>query len=51
VTAGIADIESLTVEKIEHRSDKGGIPHTYAPTLPLRGTELRGRSSRTGWTR
>jgi hypothetical protein len=39
VTAGIADIESLTVEKIEHRSSKGGISYTYAPTLRLRGTE------------
>lgn len=39
VTVGIADIESFTVEKIEHRSNKGGISYTYAPTLRLRGTE------------
>ena len=39
VTANIADIESLTVEQIEHRNNKGGVSYTYAPTLRLRGTE------------
>jgi len=39
VTVGIADIESLTVEKIEHCSSKGAISYTYATTLRLRGTE------------
>jgi protein-S-isoprenylcysteine O-methyltransferase Ste14 len=36
VTVNIADIESLAVEQIEHRNNKGGISYTYAPTLRLR---------------
>jgi chromate transport protein ChrA len=43
VTAGIADIESLTVEKIEHRDGRGDISYTYAPTVRLRGTGLEGQ--------
>ena len=39
VTADVADIESLTVEKIAHTSSKGGVSYTYAPTVRLRGTE------------
>ena len=39
ITANAADIESLYVEKTVHRSSKGGISYTYAPTLRLRGTE------------
>jgi hypothetical protein len=39
VTAGISDIESLMVKKIEHRSSKGGISYTHAPTLRLRGPQ------------
>jgi hypothetical protein len=39
VTVNIADIGSLTVEEIVHRSSKGGISYTYAPILRLRGTE------------
>jgi hypothetical protein len=31
-----AEIEQLTVETIEHRSNKGGVTYTYAPTLWLR---------------
>jgi len=42
VTVNIADIESLTVEQIEHRNNKGGISYTYAPTLRLRGNESGG---------
>ena len=37
VTAHITDIECLNVETIIHRSNKGGISYTYAPTLRLRG--------------
>ena len=37
-TVKITDIKSLSVEKIEHRSNKGGISYTYAPTLGLHGT-------------
>jgi hypothetical protein len=39
VTVNIADIESLTVEQIEHHNSKGGVTFTYAPTLCLRGNE------------
>jgi hypothetical protein len=39
VAARVTDIKSLYVEKIEHRSNKGGISYTYAPTLYLAGTE------------
>ena len=39
ITANVADIESLYVEQIVHSSSKGGISHTYAPTLRLRGGE------------
>ena len=39
ITANVADIQSLFVEKIEHRSSKGGISYTYAPTLRLRGMD------------
>jgi len=39
VTASLADIESLTVEKIAHTSSKGGTSYTYAPTVCLRGME------------
>jgi protein-S-isoprenylcysteine O-methyltransferase Ste14 len=42
VTVNIADIESFTVEQIEHRSNKGGVSYTYAPTLRLRGNESGG---------
>ncbi len=42
VTVNIADIESLTVDQIEHRSNKGGISYTYAPTLRMRGNESAG---------
>jgi hypothetical protein len=38
-TVKITDIKSLSVEKVEHRSSKGGISYTYAPTLGLQGTE------------
>lgn len=40
VTVSIADIGDLTVEQIMHRSSKGGVSYTYAPTLCLRGTDL-----------
>jgi hypothetical protein len=43
VTVNITDIGSLTVEQIVHRSSKGGISYTYAPTLRLRGTETEGQ--------
>jgi len=39
ITARVADIKSLFVEKIEHRGNKGGTSYTYAPTLHLAGTE------------
>jgi len=39
VTVNIANIKSLSVEKIIHRSDKGGVSYTYAPTLCLSGTD------------
>jgi len=39
ITANVTDIASLFVERIEHRSSKGGISYTYAPTLQLRGAE------------
>ena len=39
ITANVSDIESLFVEKIIHRSSKGGISYTYAPTLRLRSPE------------
>jgi Protein of unknown function (DUF3592) len=38
VAVKVADIKSLSVEKIEHRSSKGGISYTYASTLGLRET-------------
>ncbi|MGD1086190.1 MAG: DUF3592 domain-containing protein [Verrucomicrobiota bacterium] len=37
LSVGIADIESLTVETIEHISNKGSRSYTFAPTLRLRG--------------
>jgi hypothetical protein len=40
ITAGIDQIQSLSVEKIMHRSSKGGISYTYQPTLCLRGTDV-----------
>ena len=39
LSVGIADIESLTVETIEHISNKGSRSYTYAPTLRLRGAQ------------
>lgn len=39
VTVNVANIKSLFVDKIEHRSNKGGISYTYAPTLYLPGAE------------
>ena len=39
VTVNRSEIEKLTVEQIEHRSRKGGISYTYAPTLWLRRNE------------
>ncbi len=35
-TVGFSEIENLTVEVITHRSSKGGVSHTYAPTIRLR---------------
>src|ERR1700722_14588695 len=35
----VAEIKSLSVEKIIHRGNKGGVSYTYAPTLSLRGEE------------
>ena len=32
------EIEQLTVETIEHRSSKGGVSYTYAPTLWMRSS-------------
>jgi len=37
VTVNLPDIEFVWVEKVVHRSSKGGISYTYAPTLALRG--------------
>ncbi len=37
LTVNIADIKSLTVEKLVHRNSKGGTSYTYAPTLHVRG--------------
>ncbi len=39
MTVNLADIESLTVERIEHRNSKGGVTFSYAPTLHVRGDE------------
>jgi hypothetical protein len=39
VTVNVAEIKSLSVEKIIHRSNKGGVSYTYAPTLSLHGKE------------
>ena len=39
VTVNVAEIKSLSVEKIIHQSNKGGVSYTYAPTLSLRGAE------------
>jgi hypothetical protein len=39
MTVSLADIENFEVMQIEHRSSKGGISYTYAPTLRLRGPE------------
>lgn len=36
ITVNVCDIAGITVEKIEHRSSKGGISYTYVPTLQLR---------------
>jgi hypothetical protein len=40
ITVNVADITSLSVEKIEHRSNKGGISYTYEPTLGVGGTAV-----------
>lgn len=37
VTLTVSDIENLTVATITHRSSKGGVSYSYAPTLSLRG--------------
>lgn len=42
MTVSSSDIEALTVDQIEHRSSKGGVSFTYAPTLRLRSTESAG---------
>ena len=39
IAASISDVKSLFIERIEHRSNKGGISYTYAPTLHLARTE------------
>lgn len=39
VTVNVAEIKSLSVEKIIHRSNKGGVSYTYAPTLSLHSRE------------
>jgi len=39
ITVSLADIEDFSVEQIVHRSSKGGISYTYAPTLRLRGPQ------------
>jgi hypothetical protein len=39
ITVSVADIEDFSVEQIVHRSSKGGISYTYAPTLRLRGPQ------------
>jgi hypothetical protein len=38
VTVNLADVQSVWIEKVTHSSSKGGISHTYAPTLRLSGT-------------
>jgi hypothetical protein len=43
ISANVVDIAGLYVETIEHRSSKGGISYTYAPTLRLRGAEPSGQ--------
>jgi len=40
VTANIADIEGLTVEKIMHTTSKGGVSFSYAPTISLHGARV-----------
>jgi len=37
VTVAFSDVERLAVETIVHRSRKGGVSYTYAPTLWLHG--------------
>jgi hypothetical protein len=39
LTVSFADIEDFSVAQIVHRSSKGGITYTYAPTLRLRGPQ------------
>jgi hypothetical protein len=39
LTIRFGAVESVFVEQIVHRSSKGGISYTYAPTLQLRGGE------------
>jgi hypothetical protein len=41
ITVSIADIESLTVEKVSHYHQTEGTSYTYDPTLRLCGTEPR----------
>lgn len=49
VLVNIADVVSLTVEEVMHRSSKGGISYTYAPTLHLQGPE-RGEQKIADWS-
>ena len=37
VTVNMADVAIVTIEKITHYGNKGGVSYTYAPTLCLRG--------------
>lgn len=39
ITVNVADIQSLAVQKILHRNNKGRDSYTYAPTLCLTGTD------------
>ena len=39
IIVDVAAIQSLSVEKIEHRSSKGGVSYTYQPTLCFRETD------------
>ncbi len=48
MTVNIADIQGFTVEKLVHRSTKGGTSYTYAPTLYLR-TPNRGHQKLADW--
>jgi hypothetical protein len=49
VTVNVADIESLTVERIEHHNSKAGVTFTYAPTLCRRGKEAE-RTKLADWS-